>query len=177
VFARACSCACVHACLTQANMHLFVRSMCVCVCVCVCVFVHFHLLRPLLAQHMTTSPQRPNMMQVYGVYDEKCPTASGLGKPGSKMFLQAHTLLYTSDSACLTLFWSNMMYHCAELGYVSHSNTGEHIPYIILEHCPCTDLFSFLESRGAFPMRLARHYFLQLMNGVSYIHDKSTSHR
>jgi serine/threonine protein kinase len=117
------------------------------------------------------------MMQVYGVYDEKCPTASGLGKPGSKMFLQAHTLLYTSDSACLTLFWSNMMYHCAELGYVSHSNTGEHIPYIILEHCPCTDLFSFLESRGAFPMRLARHYFLQLMNGVSYIHDKSTSHR
>eukprot|EP00918_Siedleckia_nematoides_P097480 GHVU01213648.1.p1 GENE.GHVU01213648.1~~GHVU01213648.1.p1 ORF type:complete len:419 (+),score=60.57 GHVU01213648.1:23-1258(+) len=77
----------------------------------------------------------PNIMKVYGVYDEKCPTASGLGKP------------------------------------------GEHIPYIILEHCPCTDLFSFLESRGAFPMRLARHYFLQLMNGVSYIHDKSTSHR
>ena len=21
---------------------------------------------------------------------------------------------------------------------------GQHIPYIILEHCPCTDLFSFL---------------------------------
>ncbi|EKX55355.1 hypothetical protein GUITHDRAFT_160444 [Guillardia theta CCMP2712] len=54
---------------------------------------------------------------------------------------------------------------------------GQHIPYIVLEHCPCTDLFSFLESRGAFPMRLARHYFLQLMNGVKYIHDKSTSHR
>ena len=60
---------------------------------------------------------------------------------------------------------------------VSCSNAGEHIPYIILEHCPCTDLFSFLESRGAFPMRLARHYFLQLMSGVDYIHDKSTSHR
>ena len=40
--------------------------------------------------------------QVYGVYDEKCPTASGFGK------------------------------------------AGQHIPYIILEHCPCTDLFSFL---------------------------------
>jgi serine/threonine-protein kinase HSL1 (negative regulator of Swe1 kinase) len=77
----------------------------------------------------------PNIMKVYGVYDEKCPTAVGFGKP------------------------------------------GQHIPYIILEHCPCTDLFSFLESRGAFPMRLARHYFLQLMNGIDYIHDKSTSHR
>ena len=43
-------------------------------------------------------------MQVYGVYDEKCPTASGFGK------------------------------------------AGQHIPYIILEHCPCTDLFSFLVS-------------------------------
>ena len=26
-------------------------------------------------------------------------------------------------------------------------------------------------------MRLARHYFLQLLNGVDYIHDKSASHR
>ncbi len=26
-------------------------------------------------------------------------------------------------------------------------------------------------------MRLARHYFVQLMNGIDYIHDKSTSHR
>ncbi len=33
------------------------------------------------------------------------------------------------------------------------------------------------ESRGAFQMRLARHYFVQLMNGIDYIHDKSTSHR
>ena len=55
--------------------------------------------------------------------------------------------------------------------------SGQHIPYIILEHCPCTDLFSFLEARGALPMRLARHYFLQLLNGVDYIHDKSASHR
>ena len=47
----------------------------------------------------------PNIMKVYGVYDEKCPTGVGFGKP------------------------------------------GQHIPYIILEHCPCTDLFSFLESR------------------------------
>jgi serine/threonine protein kinase len=77
----------------------------------------------------------PNIMKVYGVYDEKCPTASGFGK------------------------------------------AGQHIPYIILEHCPCTDLFSFLEARGALPMRLARHYFLQLMNGVEYIHEKSASHR
>ena len=33
------------------------------------------------------------------------------------------------------------------------------------------------ESRGALPMRLARHYFLQLMNGVDYIHERSASHR
>jgi len=26
-------------------------------------------------------------------------------------------------------------------------------------------------------MRLARHYFVQLMNGIDYIHDKMTSHR
>eukprot|EP00286_Rhodomonas_abbreviata_P010260 CAMPEP_0181326860 /NCGR_PEP_ID=MMETSP1101-20121128/21751_1 /TAXON_ID=46948 /ORGANISM="Rhodomonas abbreviata, Strain Caron Lab Isolate" /LENGTH=415 /DNA_ID=CAMNT_0023435397 /DNA_START=17 /DNA_END=1264 /DNA_ORIENTATION=+ len=58
-----------------------------------------------------------------------------------------------------------------------HGKAGQHIPYIVLEHCPCTDLFSFLESRGAFPMRLARHYFLQLMNGIDYIHENSTSHR
>ena len=77
----------------------------------------------------------PNIMKVYGVYDEKCPAGSGFGK------------------------------------------AGQHIPYIILEHCPCTDLFSFLEARGALPMRLARHYFLQLLNGVDYIHDKSASHR
>ena len=51
----------------------------------------------------------PNIMKVYGVYDEKCPTGVGFGKP------------------------------------------GQHIPYIILEHCPCTDLFSFLESRHSPP--------------------------
>ena len=77
----------------------------------------------------------PNVMRVHGVYDEKCPTAGGLGK------------------------------------------AGQHIPYIVLEHCPCTDLFSFLESRGALPMALARHFFLQLMSGVEYIHGQSASHR
>ena len=41
-------------------------------------------------------------MQVYGVYDEKCPISSGYGRP------------------------------------------EEHLPYVVLEHCPCTDLFSFL---------------------------------
>jgi serine/threonine protein kinase len=33
------------------------------------------------------------------------------------------------------------------------------------------------EAKGAFQMRLARHYFMQLMNGIDYIHDKMTSHR
>mmetsp|Transcript_79938 Transcript_79938/g.213900 ORF Transcript_79938/g.213900 Transcript_79938/m.213900 type:complete len:321 (+) Transcript_79938:371-1333(+) len=77
----------------------------------------------------------PNIMKVVGVYDEKCPTVSGCGRP------------------------------------------EEHIPYVVLEHCPCTDLFSFLECRGAFPMRLARHYFLQLMMGLDYIHDSAICHR
>ena len=33
----------------------------------------------------------PNMIQVYGVYDEKCPTASGIGKPGPKITIQVRT--------------------------------------------------------------------------------------
>ena len=41
-------------------------------------------------------------VQVYGIFDERCPTSSGYGRP------------------------------------------EEHLPYVVLEHCPCTDLFSFL---------------------------------
>ena len=41
---------------------------------------------------------------MYGIFDEKCPTSSGYGRP------------------------------------------DEHLPYVALEHCPCTDLFSFLVS-------------------------------
>lgn len=52
------------------------------------------------------------------------------------------------------------------------------IYFIVLELVDNCDLFSMMESGGAFPERTARFFFKQLLDGVSYLHETAdVAHR
>ena len=48
--------------------------------------------------------------------------------------------------------------------------------YMMLEYCPGRELFDHVQQK-TFKEKLARHFFIQLVNAVDYLHTNSIVHR
>ena len=61
------------------------------------------------------------------------------------------------------------------------NKTEEDKVYTVLEYCKHGDLFDFIlavEKKGKFiPENIVRYYFHQLVDAISYLHDKGFAHR
>jgi len=66
-----------------------------------------------------------------------------------------------------------------DTGEYTNKSTGEHysVNYMILEYAEGGDLFNYVQSTGRFSEKLARHFFLQILNAIKYSHDKNICHR
>jgi len=66
-----------------------------------------------------------------------------------------------------------------DTGEYTNKSTGEHysVTYMILEYAEGGDLFNYVQTTGRFSEKLARHFFLQILNAIKYSHDKNICHR
>lgn len=56
-----------------------------------------------------------------------------------------------------------------EVDYVKKSGSTYKVFAIVLEYCVNGEFFDFVEI-GGFPQEIARTYFLQLLEGLDYLH-------
>lgn len=61
--------------------------------------------------------------------------------------------------------------------YNTENNSTESSMYIVFEYAKAGSLFDFVRTTGAFSEQLARHFFLDIIQAVSYLHSSGISHR
>lgn len=66
--------------------------------------------------------------------------------------------------------------HPNVIGYVDCVDT-QHKMYIVLEYADGGELFDHIVKQGAFPEEDAKTIFLQLLQGVAYLHSRGIAHR
>ena len=63
-------------------------------------------------------------------------------------------------------------------GILEHKNgVKEPVIYIVLELATGGELFDYVAITGRFSSRIARFYFRQLIEGLSYVHAQGVTHR
>ena len=60
---------------------------------------------------------------------------------------------------------------------LSNIRTDSEFSYLVLELASKGDLFELINTNGGLSDLLARHFFLQLINGIDYLHKKGIKHR
>lgn len=53
----------------------------------------------------------------------------------------------------------------------------EHFIYLILEYCPNGELFNFISVNGLLEIDFARRLFIQIVDAISFIHERGIAHR
>lgn len=69
--------------------------------------------------------------------------------------------------------------HSSENGlYIKKHGKGTyHCMYLILELCPCDELFNMVMDTGKFSEKVARYYFQQIIETLEYLHRMGIVHR
>lgn len=68
-------------------------------------------------------------------------------------------------------------YELVELGVYSTPSKKSGVSYAVLEYCSKGELFDVLAMEGALQENTARHYFHQLMSGLTHLSEQKISHR
>lgn len=62
------------------------------------------------------------------------------------------------------------------IGFKEILKTPKHF-YLVMEYCPCGELFSLVSKKKQIPEEEASFYFYQLINGLEFLHSKGIVHR
>lgn len=64
-----------------------------------------------------------------------------------------------------------------DVSFITNSQNVTQVLYLALELANGGDLFSLIASTGRFTEDIARYFFLQIVDGISYLHENGVAHR
>ena len=91
---------------------------------------------------------------------------------------QDKALLMTEVEAMMKMKHENVL-QIIDFGQKEYvkKNSKKMVDYIALELAKGGELFDFIAMTGRFDEKVARHYFIQFMNGLQYCHNMGICHR
>lgn len=60
--------------------------------------------------------------------------------------------------------------------FINYHETEEHL-YLVMEYIPCGDMMGYMHSHGTLPEDLARVMTRQILDALSYLHERNITHR